>query len=45
LAELLCITRESLGRTMRALEAEGVYTRIDRRHADVALPTPALTPQ
>lgn len=40
LAELLCITRESLGRTMRALEAEGVVTRVDRRYADVALPPP-----
>lgn len=40
LAELLCITRESLGRTMRALEAEGVFTRVDRRYADVALPAP-----
>lgn len=40
LAELLCITRESLGRAMRALEAEGVFTRIDRRYADVALPPP-----
>lgn len=35
LAELLCITRESWGRVIRTLEAEGVLARVDRSYVDM----------
>ncbi len=35
LAKLLCISRESLSKTMRSLEADGIYYRISRRLIEV----------
>lgn len=35
LAKLLCISRESLSKALRSLEAEGIYARISRRLIEV----------